>query len=169
MAIRGTQSAPIELKAVDSAYPLYGKLRLADGRSASAPPADTAWIGAALAERLGMATGDTGPGGQVTGGTGGTVVGGDGGGAGTPGQFTVQKQYVLEQGTNLSVSTSDGLLVYSGADARDWTNVTRSSRDAECESGQLGTPRERVFRGDLQLAAPPLVLLTAKFAEAGCK
>lgn len=59
MAIRATQSAPIELKAVDSAYPLYGKLRLADGRSASAPPADTAWIGAALAERLSMATGDT--------------------------------------------------------------------------------------------------------------
>ena len=58
MAIRGTQSAPIELKAVDAAYPLYGKLRMADGRSVSAPPADTAWIGAALAERMGMTTGD---------------------------------------------------------------------------------------------------------------
>ena len=58
MAIRGTQSAPIELKAVDSAYPLYGKLRLASGRNVSAPPADTAWIGAALAERMGMTTGD---------------------------------------------------------------------------------------------------------------
>ncbi len=59
MAIRGTQSAPIELKAVDAAYPLYGKLRLADGRNVSLPPADTAWIGPALAERTGVTTGDT--------------------------------------------------------------------------------------------------------------
>ncbi len=59
MAIRGTQSAPIELKAVDAAYPLYGKLRLVDGRIVSAPPADTAWVGASLAERLGITTGDT--------------------------------------------------------------------------------------------------------------
>lgn len=59
MAIRDTQSVPIELKAVDGVYPLYGRLLLADGRSVSAPSADTAWIGAALAERLGTRAGET--------------------------------------------------------------------------------------------------------------
>jgi len=58
MAIRGTQSVPIELKAVDGAYPLYGALRLADGRQVSMPAADTAWIGTALAERMGARVGD---------------------------------------------------------------------------------------------------------------
>ncbi len=58
MAIHGTQSVPIELKAVDSAYPLYGQLRLADGRHVSAPMADAAWIGAALAERMAIGVGD---------------------------------------------------------------------------------------------------------------
>ncbi len=58
MAIRGTQSVPIELKAVDGVYPLYGRLSLSDGRAVSAPPADTAWIGAALAERMGARPGD---------------------------------------------------------------------------------------------------------------
>ncbi len=58
MAIRGTQSVPIELKAVDAAYPLYGKLRLADGRNVTAPPADAVWIGAALAERLRVGVGE---------------------------------------------------------------------------------------------------------------
>jgi putative ABC transport system permease protein len=59
MAVRDAQSAPIELKAVDDAYPLYGELRLADGRSVSAPPADAAWIGAALADRLGVSVGSS--------------------------------------------------------------------------------------------------------------
>jgi putative ABC transport system permease protein len=58
MAIRADASVPIELKAVDGSYPLYGMLRLADGRAASAPPADTAWIGAALAERMGARVGE---------------------------------------------------------------------------------------------------------------
>lgn len=52
MAIGEAQSVPVELKAVDGAYPLYGRLRLADGRSVSAPPVDTAWIGAALIDRM---------------------------------------------------------------------------------------------------------------------
>ncbi len=59
MAVRDAQSAPIELKAVDDAYPLYGELRLADGRSVSAPPADAAWSGAALADRLGVSVGSS--------------------------------------------------------------------------------------------------------------
>ena len=59
MAIRDTQSVPIELKAVDATYPLYGRLRLADGRNVSAPPAGTAWIGAALAERMGARVGES--------------------------------------------------------------------------------------------------------------
>jgi putative ABC transport system permease protein len=58
MAVRGTQSVPIELKAVDGVYPLYGQLRLADGQTVHAPPAGSAWVGAALAERMAVRTGD---------------------------------------------------------------------------------------------------------------
>ncbi len=58
MAIRGTQSVPIELKAVDAVYPLYGRLRLTDGRQVSAPAGEGAWIGAALRDRIGAAVGD---------------------------------------------------------------------------------------------------------------
>ena len=57
MAISEAQSVPVELKGVDGAYPLYGRLRLADGRDVSAPPADTAWIGAALLDRMGARVG----------------------------------------------------------------------------------------------------------------
>ena len=59
MAIREDQAVPIELKAVDDRYPLYGALRLTDGRAVSAPPADTVWIGAALAERTGARVGES--------------------------------------------------------------------------------------------------------------
>lgn len=59
MAISAAQSVPVELKAVDAAYPLYGRLRLTDGRRVSAPPIDTAWIGAALVDRLGVGIGET--------------------------------------------------------------------------------------------------------------
>jgi len=59
MAVHDSQSAPIELKAVDDAYPLYGELRLTDGRTVSTPAADAAWIGAALAERLGLSPGES--------------------------------------------------------------------------------------------------------------
>ncbi|GAA0296233.1 ABC transporter permease [Sphingomonas oligophenolica] len=62
-AVGGTPAAPlivpIELKAVDGAYPLYGALTLADGRSVQAPDATTAWIAPALAERLGARPGAT--------------------------------------------------------------------------------------------------------------
>lgn len=57
-AVGGTTATPlivpIELKGVDSAYPLYGSLKLADGRAVHAPDATTAWIAPALAERLGV-------------------------------------------------------------------------------------------------------------------
>jgi putative ABC transport system permease protein len=59
MAIRDTQSVPIELKGVDDTYPLYGSLRLTDGRIVSAPQLDTAWIGAALADRMNAHSGET--------------------------------------------------------------------------------------------------------------
>jgi putative ABC transport system permease protein len=50
-------TAPVQLKAVDAAYPLYGRLTLADGRSVGAPRDDGAWIAPALAERLGLRRG----------------------------------------------------------------------------------------------------------------
>ncbi|MHA6722378.1 ABC transporter permease [Sphingomonas sp. RS2018] len=51
-------TAPVQLKAVDAAYPLYGRLTLADGRVVRAPAADAVWIGRALAERLAVRAGD---------------------------------------------------------------------------------------------------------------
>ena len=70
-AIAGSRAAPIQLKAVDEAYPLYGALTLADGRRVGAPPAGHAWIAPALATRLGIARG-----GQVTIGDARLTVGG---------------------------------------------------------------------------------------------
>ncbi len=58
MAIHDTQSVPIELKGVDGTYPLYGTLRLTDGRNVSAPQPDMVWIGAALADRMSVRTGE---------------------------------------------------------------------------------------------------------------
>ena len=59
MAIRDTQSVPIELKAVDDAYPLYGQLA-ADGRTRRfRHRCGDAWIGAALADRMGSTVGDS--------------------------------------------------------------------------------------------------------------
>ncbi|MFN7323730.1 MAG: ABC transporter permease, partial [Sphingomonadales bacterium] len=48
-----------ELKAVDGAYPLYGKLRLTDGRTVSGPGAGEIYIGPSLANRLDIKPGDT--------------------------------------------------------------------------------------------------------------
>jgi putative ABC transport system permease protein len=58
MAIRDTQTAPVELKAVDRFYPLYGRLRLADGRVVSGLSAEAVLIDSALADRLSVRTGD---------------------------------------------------------------------------------------------------------------
>jgi putative ABC transport system permease protein len=59
MASTPEAAAPIELKAVDEAWPLVGRLTLADGRTAGAPGADEAWLSQAAADRLGVARGDT--------------------------------------------------------------------------------------------------------------
>ena len=57
MARYGEQAAPIELKAIDGAYPLYGELVLEDGRSVGQPDADEAWLSPGAAERLGVSSG----------------------------------------------------------------------------------------------------------------
>jgi putative ABC transport system permease protein len=58
MASTPQNATPIELKAVDTLWPLYGELTLQDGRSVGAPPAGQAWLSAGAAERLGVAPGD---------------------------------------------------------------------------------------------------------------
>ena len=51
-------AVPVELKAVDRAWPLYGKLTLQGGKPAAAPTGTTAWIAPGVADRLGIAPGD---------------------------------------------------------------------------------------------------------------
>ncbi|EGD58111.1 hypothetical protein Y88_0163 [Novosphingobium nitrogenifigens DSM 19370] len=51
-------AVPVELKAVDSRWPLYDRFTLADGKPARAPSGDTAWIAPGLADRLGLKPGD---------------------------------------------------------------------------------------------------------------
>lgn len=58
MARAGSQAVPIELKAVDENYPLYGQLKLADGRAAGPPAAGEAWLSQGAADRLGRRPGD---------------------------------------------------------------------------------------------------------------
>ena len=57
MAVYAGNAAPIELKAVDSAWPLYGTLTLTDGRRVGAPGAGEAWVAQGAADRLGIAQG----------------------------------------------------------------------------------------------------------------
>ncbi len=57
-AVAGTNAAPIQLKAVDAAYPLYGALKLADSRSVRAPSGGEVWIAPTLASRLSLKRGD---------------------------------------------------------------------------------------------------------------
>ncbi|MCC6829471.1 MAG: ABC transporter permease, partial [Novosphingobium sp.] len=71
MASAGDYSAPVELKAVDAAWPLVGRLRLKDGRAVGAPPAGTVWLAEGAAERL-----DVKPGNRVTIGNQPLIVGG---------------------------------------------------------------------------------------------
>jgi putative ABC transport system permease protein len=59
MASTADAAAPIELKAVDEAWPLVGRFTLADGRAAGAPGAGEAWLSQAAADRLEVAPGDT--------------------------------------------------------------------------------------------------------------
>jgi len=59
MASTADAAAPVELKAVDAKWPMFGRLTLADGRSVGAPSGTDAYIAATALERLGIAVGDT--------------------------------------------------------------------------------------------------------------
>ena len=59
MARKDDIAAPIELKAVDSAYPLYGTLVLDGGRESPAPSGNEAYLAPGAAERLGVDNGDS--------------------------------------------------------------------------------------------------------------
>lgn len=59
MASTDDATAPIELKAVDANWPLYGELTLKGGSTFGAPPAGQAFLAEGAAERLGIAPGDT--------------------------------------------------------------------------------------------------------------
>ncbi len=51
-------TAPIELKAVEDNYPLYGELTLEDGRAVGAPANVQAWVARGVLDRLGIDLGD---------------------------------------------------------------------------------------------------------------
>lgn len=57
MARAGDLAAPIELKAVDQAWPLVGRLTLKDGRKVGAPAEGEVWIAQGAADRLGIGPG----------------------------------------------------------------------------------------------------------------
>ncbi|MBX7514732.1 FtsX-like permease family protein [Qipengyuania sp. GH38] len=59
MARKDDNAAPIELKAVDELYPLYGELVLEGGRKVTAPSGNDAYIAPGAADRLGLETGDS--------------------------------------------------------------------------------------------------------------
>jgi putative ABC transport system permease protein len=59
MASTGNAAVPIELKAVDSAWPLVGTLTLADGSAAAAPESGEAYLSEGAARRLGLGKGDS--------------------------------------------------------------------------------------------------------------
>lgn len=71
MATAGEAAAPVELKAVDARWPLYGTATLQDGRTVGAPPQGQAWVAQGAADRLGI-----GVGGRFTVGTAALTVGG---------------------------------------------------------------------------------------------
>lgn len=59
MASTPAAAAPIELKAVDIKWPMFGRLMLADGRAVGAPTGSDAWIAETALERLDIRVGDT--------------------------------------------------------------------------------------------------------------
>ncbi|MBX7533291.1 FtsX-like permease family protein [Qipengyuania sp. 1XM1-15A] len=59
MARKDDVAAPIELKAVDAAYPLYGTLMLERRGEAPAPTGNEAYIAPGAADRLGVGAGDS--------------------------------------------------------------------------------------------------------------
>jgi putative ABC transport system permease protein len=58
MASAGDTYAPVELKAVDTRWPLVGQLLLKDGRRVGAPDEGEAWVAEGVAERLGVRPAD---------------------------------------------------------------------------------------------------------------
>lgn len=66
MASTPEAAAPIELKAVDTKWPMFGRLVLADGRDVGAPTSKDAWIAETALERLGIRVGDSFTVGTVT-------------------------------------------------------------------------------------------------------
>ncbi len=58
MATTDDAAAPVELKAVDERWPLYGTLSLADGRKEGAPTGNEAWLGQGAIDRLDISVGD---------------------------------------------------------------------------------------------------------------
>lgn len=59
MASTDDAASPIELKAVDANWPLYGTLTLADGSAAGDLPDGAAWIAQGVADRLDIGPGDS--------------------------------------------------------------------------------------------------------------
>ncbi|MGX7951670.1 ABC transporter permease [Tsuneonella sp. HG249] len=58
MATTEVAAAPVELKAVDDKWPLYGRATLVGGKTVGAPPAGQAWLAQGAADRLGVRPGD---------------------------------------------------------------------------------------------------------------
>ena len=58
MASTADAAAPVELKAVDDKWPLYGQATLSGGRVVGAPPQGQAWVAQGAADRLGIGVGD---------------------------------------------------------------------------------------------------------------
>lgn len=58
MATTPDAAAPVELKAVDARWPLYGALTLLDGRTAGAPTGRDAFLAQGALDRLGIGVGD---------------------------------------------------------------------------------------------------------------
>jgi putative ABC transport system permease protein len=59
MASTADAAAPVELKAVDDKWPLYGRATLVGGRTVGAPPVGKAWVAQGAADRLGLKPGDS--------------------------------------------------------------------------------------------------------------
>lgn len=66
MASTPEAAAPIELKAVDARWPMFGRLTLDDGRMVGAPSGNDAWIARTALQRLGIGIGDSFKVGTVT-------------------------------------------------------------------------------------------------------
>ena len=58
MATTGENAVPVELKAVDDNWPMYGELLIEGGSTFGAPPAGQAFLAPGAAERLGIGPGD---------------------------------------------------------------------------------------------------------------